>query len=163
VWMMLDLFQELALPPLETLPVADARAFVVTMAADRPPGPEVGDVADGVLPGPAGPLTYRLYRPATPGPPPIRVYFPGGGRGVGVRRSCVGRLGWAGRGGEVGWRRRLRRLSARPRSAVPCSGRRRVRRGLLDRRPRLDAGRRTRSARGLRVERGREHRRRRLP
>jgi cation diffusion facilitator CzcD-associated flavoprotein CzcO/acetyl esterase/lipase len=79
VWTMLDLFQELGLPPLETLPVARARAFVVAMAADRPPGPEVGDVVDGMLPGPAGPLAYRLYRPATPGPHPIVVYFHGGG------------------------------------------------------------------------------------
>src|SRR5262245_23242253 len=79
VWTMLDLFQELGLPPLETLSPADARAFVVAMAADRPPGPAVGDVVDGMLPGPAGPLAYRLYRPATPGPHPIVVYFHGGG------------------------------------------------------------------------------------
>ena len=59
--------------------MADARAFSVAMFADRPPGPEVGDVVDGVLPGPAGPLPYRRYRPATPGPHPIVVYFHGGG------------------------------------------------------------------------------------
>src|SRR5262249_53917940 len=39
VWIMLDLFQELALPPLETLPAPHARASMVAMAADRPPGP----------------------------------------------------------------------------------------------------------------------------
>jgi acetyl esterase/lipase len=50
-------------------------------AADRPPGPEVGEVTDGVLPGPAGDLPYRLYRPAgsAPGPRPLVVYFHGGG------------------------------------------------------------------------------------
>src|SRR5262245_19549094 len=53
------------------------------MATDRPPGPEVGEVVDGELPGPAGPLSYRRYRPASPGPHPIVVYFHGGGWIVG--------------------------------------------------------------------------------
>jgi acetyl esterase/lipase len=48
-------------------------------AALRPPSPEVGEVADGVLPGPGGDLPYRLYRPGTPGPHPLVVYFHGGG------------------------------------------------------------------------------------
>jgi acetyl esterase/lipase len=39
----------------------------------------VGDVVDGTLPGAAGPLAYRRYRPASPGPHPILVYFHGGG------------------------------------------------------------------------------------
>ena len=49
------------------------------MAAERPPGPEVGEIVDGVLPGAAGVLDYRLYRPARPGPHPIVAYFHGGG------------------------------------------------------------------------------------
>ena len=76
---MLVRIQELGLPPLEPSSVAQARAFSVMMATDRPPGPEVGEVVDGVLPGPAGSLSYRRYRPATPGPHPIVVYFHGGG------------------------------------------------------------------------------------
>ncbi len=44
-----------------------------------PPGPDVGEVVDGVLVGPAGNLDYRLYRPASPGPHPIVAYFHGGG------------------------------------------------------------------------------------
>jgi cation diffusion facilitator CzcD-associated flavoprotein CzcO/acetyl esterase/lipase len=79
VWTMLDLIQEFGLPPMETLSVDHARAFSAMLANDRPPGPEVGDVVDGELPGPAGPLSYRRYRPATPGPHPIVVYFHGGG------------------------------------------------------------------------------------
>ena len=79
VWTILDLIQELGLPPMETLSVDRARAFSVVMATDRPPGPEVGDVVDGALPGPAGPLSYRRYQPATSGPHPIVVYFHGGG------------------------------------------------------------------------------------
>src|SRR5262249_20649651 len=75
----LELIAGLGLPPLETLPVADARAFMTAMATDRPPGPDVGDVADGVLRGAASPLAYRRYRPASRGPHPIVVYFHGGG------------------------------------------------------------------------------------
>ena len=44
-----------------------------------PPGPEVGEIVDGTLPGAAGDLPYRLYRPPTEGPHPIVVYFHGGG------------------------------------------------------------------------------------
>jgi acetyl esterase/lipase len=54
---------------------------MAAMAADRPLGPEVGEVTDGVIAGPAGGLPYRLYRPAGPseGPRPLVVYFHGGG------------------------------------------------------------------------------------
>ena len=71
---------ELGLPPMETRTVADARAFVEAAAAVSPPGPEVGEEVDGTLPGAGGAeLSYRLYRPATPGPHPVVVYFHGGG------------------------------------------------------------------------------------
>ena len=57
----------------------DARAFSDLLSAQRPQGPDVGEVIDGTLPGPGGDLDYRLYRPATPGPHPVVVYFHGGG------------------------------------------------------------------------------------
>jgi cation diffusion facilitator CzcD-associated flavoprotein CzcO/acetyl esterase/lipase len=81
VAMVLELMAEMGLPPLETLPVADARALMAATAATRPPSPEVGEVTDGVMPGPDGDLPYRLYRPAAPpeGPHPVVVYFHGGG------------------------------------------------------------------------------------
>jgi cation diffusion facilitator CzcD-associated flavoprotein CzcO/acetyl esterase/lipase len=83
VEVMLEVMAELELPPLESMSVEDARAFNVTMAAERPPGPEVGEIVDGVLPGAAGDLAYRLYRPASAGPHPIVAYFHGGGWVVG--------------------------------------------------------------------------------
>src|SRR5262245_2752501 len=79
VWTVLDLLTELGLPRIETLSVPEARAAFAAMAIARPPGPEVGDVADGTLPGAAGPIAYRRYWPASPGPHPIVVYFHGGG------------------------------------------------------------------------------------
>jgi acetyl esterase/lipase/cation diffusion facilitator CzcD-associated flavoprotein CzcO len=84
---LLELIEELGLPPLETMSVEDARALSVAAAAQRPPGPEVGEIVDGTLPGAAGPLAYRLYRPPSPGPHPIVVYFHGGGWVLGSQDS----------------------------------------------------------------------------
>ncbi|MBE1546358.1 cation diffusion facilitator CzcD-associated flavoprotein CzcO/acetyl esterase/lipase [Mycobacterium sp. OAS707] len=71
------------LPLMESMSVPQARAFYLQMLADRPPGPDVGEIVDGVLPGAAGDLAYRLYRPTTPGPHPVVLYFHGGGWVVG--------------------------------------------------------------------------------
>jgi cation diffusion facilitator CzcD-associated flavoprotein CzcO/acetyl esterase/lipase len=77
--MVLDMIAALGLPPLETLPVDQARYLMTQLTASRPPGPAVGEIVDGTLPGAAGPLAYRLYRPASAGPHPVVVYFHGGG------------------------------------------------------------------------------------
>jgi cation diffusion facilitator CzcD-associated flavoprotein CzcO/acetyl esterase/lipase len=69
----------LQLPPMESLSVKDARAMYMEMSTVRPPGPDVGEIVDGVLTGASGDLAYRLYRPPTPGPHPVVVYFHGGG------------------------------------------------------------------------------------
>jgi acetyl esterase/lipase len=81
VAMVLEFLAAMGLPPMDTLSPADARALMAAAAATRPPGPEVGGVTDGVIPGPSGDLPYRLYRPAGPpeGPRPLVVYFHGGG------------------------------------------------------------------------------------
>ena len=81
VAMVMEFVNALGLPPMETLSAADARALMAATAENRPPGPEVGEVTDGVIPIPDGTLPYRLYRPAGPpeGPRPLVVYFHGGG------------------------------------------------------------------------------------
>lgn len=76
---MLEMMAEMNLPPFETMSPEQARETSVAINAANPPGPEIGEVVDGELPGAAGPLDYRLYRPATPGPHPVTVYFHGGG------------------------------------------------------------------------------------
>ncbi len=79
VAMMLETIDGLGLPALDSMSPVDARAFSEVVAAQSPPGPEVGEVVDGMMPGASGELAYRLYRPATPGPHPLVVYFHGGG------------------------------------------------------------------------------------
>ncbi len=87
VSMLLDMMAELELPAMDSMSAEDARAFSDAMSAERPPGPEVGEIVDGTLPGPAGDLAYRLYRPATPGPHPVVVYYHGGGWVLGSAES----------------------------------------------------------------------------
>ena len=87
VMLLLDAMAQLELPPLETLGAEGARQFMEMSAAMRPPGPDVGEIVDGTLPGAVGDLRYRLYRPATPGPHPVVCYFHGGGWVLGAHDS----------------------------------------------------------------------------
>jgi acetyl esterase/lipase len=77
--MVLEMMETLGLPPMETLSPDEARGFMAAMGETRAPGPDVAEIVDGVLPGPAGDLPYRLYRPEGDGPHPIITYFHGGG------------------------------------------------------------------------------------
>jgi cation diffusion facilitator CzcD-associated flavoprotein CzcO/acetyl esterase/lipase len=88
VAMVLEMMAMMELPTMESMSPTDARMFSEAGAAVRPPGPEVGEMVDGTLPGADGtPLEYRLYRPATPGPHPVVVYFHGGGWVIGSHVS----------------------------------------------------------------------------
>jgi acetyl esterase/lipase len=87
VAIVLEMMEQMGLPPLETLSVDEARQFITMTNAVRPPGPDVGEIVDGVLPGPAGDLAYRVYRPDGDGPSPIVVYFHGGGWVLGAQDS----------------------------------------------------------------------------
>lgn len=87
VALMLEMVSRLGLPRLDTLPVTEARALSGAMNGQRPPGPSVGETRDGRLPGAAGDLDYRLYRPRTTGPHPLVVYFHGGGWVLGSHES----------------------------------------------------------------------------
>ncbi len=87
VRLVLNMLAELNLPPLESFGAQGARDFVAQFNATRPAGRPVGEVVDGTLQGIDGPLPYRLYRPATPGPHPIVVYFHGGGWVLGDAQS----------------------------------------------------------------------------
>ncbi|TDL05881.1 FAD-binding protein [Mycolicibacterium obuense] len=79
VQMVLEQTALLGLPPLESMPPADARATFGAIIAMYPPGPAVAEVIDGRYPGAAREMAYRLYRPQSPGPHPVLLYFHGGG------------------------------------------------------------------------------------
>jgi cation diffusion facilitator CzcD-associated flavoprotein CzcO/acetyl esterase/lipase len=86
--MVLEMMAQMQLPTMDTMSPADARMFSQMSSSMRPPGPEVGEVLDGTLPGFDGsPLEYRLYRPPTPGPHHVTVYFHGGGWVIGSHVS----------------------------------------------------------------------------
>ena len=87
VAMVLQMIAAMNLPTFDSLPVDQARAFLAQLSAARPPGPAVGEIIDGQLPGAASPLAYRLYRPDSAGPHPVVVYFHGGGWVLGSHDS----------------------------------------------------------------------------
>jgi hypothetical protein len=87
VRLVLNMMADMKLPPIESLGAQGARAFATQLNAARPAGRPVGEVVDSTLQGADGSLPYRLYRPATPGPHPIVVYFHGGGWVLGDQQS----------------------------------------------------------------------------
>lgn len=87
VTIMLETMASMGLPPLESLSPTDARAFWDAGSSMMPPGPDVGEVVNGVFQGPDGELAYQLLRPPTKGPHPTVLYFHGGGWLLGSETS----------------------------------------------------------------------------
>ena len=87
VFGLLEILAGMNIPPFESMTPQQARETSIAMGATSPPGPEVGEVIDGKLSGADGQLDYRLYRPDTPGPHPLTVYFHGGGWVLGSHTS----------------------------------------------------------------------------
>ena len=65
--------------PVRELSVAEARAAERAELDQRGEPEPVGEVFDGSLPGPAGPIPIRVYRPQSAHALPALVYFFGGG------------------------------------------------------------------------------------
>lgn len=78
-------------PHLSTLSIEQARAADrAAAAAGTGEAEPVTEVRDMEIPGPAGPLPARVYRPAGAGPLPVLVYFYGGGWSLGTLDTCDG-------------------------------------------------------------------------
>ncbi len=76
----LDQLQALGAPPLEEMPVADARAVYRQLFGGSGEPEAVGSVTDLDIPGPAGPIRTRIYTPLdASGPLPVFLHLHGGG------------------------------------------------------------------------------------
>ncbi len=82
----LDMINTSSAPALSSGTPEQARAGFRTMTVglrDAATLAQVGAVQDGSLPGPAGPVPIRTYRPSTPGPHPTVLFLHGGGFVIG--------------------------------------------------------------------------------
>jgi acetyl esterase len=66
-------------PPLQQLPIAEARAMPRLMIEFAGPEEAVARVEDRQIPGPDQPVPIRIYRPVVSGTLPVLMYFHGGG------------------------------------------------------------------------------------
>jgi acetyl esterase len=84
---LLDLMAQKGIPPTHTLTPAQARAaYRERRSYTQPAPPEVASVRTFPIPGPAGDLALRLYRPIGSGAEaalPVLVYYHGGGWTIG--------------------------------------------------------------------------------
>src|SRR3989442_12248697 len=91
---LLDMVKEANRPAFETVTPAEARALFMAGRPVLAPEPmPVAELRDLAIPGPAGPIPARPYRPSSGGTLPALVFFHCGGRGVGGIQSpdTVGR------------------------------------------------------------------------
>src|SRR5438105_13323238 len=85
---LLDMVKEANRPAFETVTPAAARALFMAGRPVLAPEPmPVAELRDLAIPGPAGPIPARLYRPSAGGRLPALVFFHGGGRVVGNGES----------------------------------------------------------------------------
>ncbi len=83
--LLIELAQAAELPDIHTLTPAEARAHYDQRTSDLQATPTVGDVDDRVIPGPAGDLPIRIYRPVGAGDStPCLLFFHGGGWVIGT-------------------------------------------------------------------------------
>lgn len=73
--------------PLRELGVKGAREFLATMAKRSAPPPDFYSVADKAIPGVAGPIAVRIYRPGPQTGLPVLLFLHGGGWTVGDLNS----------------------------------------------------------------------------
>lgn len=75
----LEELRALNAPPFCSITPAEARAAVLADVPNMDPPEAVARIEDRVMPGPAGPIPFRVYVPEGSGPFPVLVYYHGGG------------------------------------------------------------------------------------
>jgi acetyl esterase len=87
----IDQFNAAGTPPLETLPVKEARELLQAMAAMQGDPPAIARIDNRTVPGAAGEIPVRIYTPRLRSSPlPALVYFHGGGWVLGNLESHEG-------------------------------------------------------------------------
>ena len=82
---LIDLSEKAELPAIQTLSVDDARGLYDLRASGLDAEPNVGEVSNRTIPGPAGDIPIRVYRPVDAGDStPCLVFFHGGGWVIGT-------------------------------------------------------------------------------
>lgn len=74
-----DALAQMPTPDFTTLNAQDYRASMAQFPPPQALDDVLAEVADGSLPGPAGPLCFRSYRPEGACPFPVTLFFHGGG------------------------------------------------------------------------------------
>jgi acetyl esterase/lipase len=87
---LLDQMQAMGTPALHTMSVPEARQLMESMGAFAGEGDAVAQVRDVAIPGPAGTIPARLYRPAADGTLALLIWFHGGGWVLGGLESHDG-------------------------------------------------------------------------
>jgi acetyl esterase len=80
---LLDQLEALGAPPMSQQTPEEARAGFALLAAVAGPAEEPVPTEDRSVPGPAGDIRVRIYRPEADKPLPVVVYFHGGGFVIG--------------------------------------------------------------------------------
>ena len=76
---LLDMLASAGAPPIEQLPLAEARAVRSEMIESGGPEESVAEVQNRSVPGPGGPIGVRVYRPEKNQTLPALIFFHGGG------------------------------------------------------------------------------------
>src|SRR2546423_14915172 len=80
---LLDQMAAMGGPPLEEMPVEQARQMIEMMSAMSGTGPEMASVTDHMIPTPDAEIPVRICVPTGDGPFPVLVWFHGGGFVIG--------------------------------------------------------------------------------
>ena len=83
----LDQLAASGMPPIESMTPEDARVATDAMLSAVADVPELASVEDRRIPGPAGEIPIRVYKPESRVAQPIVVYFHGGGFVIGSLNS----------------------------------------------------------------------------
>ncbi len=75
-----------AIPPMRQRGLAAVRAAIESAPLPHEM-PAMASISDATMPGPAGPVPVRIYRPTEDSVQPVLVYFHGGGLVMGSQ-SC---------------------------------------------------------------------------